>query len=237
LVGSWALRWEAGESGVHQKYIDEKSLFLTLNEPSRSLISDYIETGGEVMNHEDEVDSLVLDFEEDSPIEEEYSARREDKENWFAGKLPGKIGFSLLIGAVILGLFVLVAVLFPRSSNVDSGNRMRSLERRIKQLEERLYRLDRIEANLEQIGEKNKQFTTFIDTFRTPETPSKRSTAQTSEKQTKAIYHEVLAGETLYGIGLRYGIKVDELRRLNKLEPEATIYPEQKLLIRPAGNQ
>ena len=189
------------------------------------------------MNHEDEVDSLVLDFEEDSPIEEEYSARREDKENWFAGKLPGKIGFSLLIGAVILGLFVLVAVLFPRSSNVDSGNRMRSLEKRIKQLEERLYRLDRIEANLEQIGEKNKQFTTFIDTFRTPETPSKRSTAQTSEKQTKAIYHEVLAGETLYGIGLRYGIKVDELRRLNKLEPEATIYPEQKLLIRPAGNQ
>ena len=71
--------------------------FLTLDEPSRSLISDYIETGGEVMNHEDEVDSLVLDFEEDSPIEEEYSARREDKENWFAGKLPGKIGFSLLV--------------------------------------------------------------------------------------------------------------------------------------------
>ena len=189
------------------------------------------------MNHEDEVDSLVLDFEEDSPIEEEYSARREDKENWFAGKLPGKIGFSLLIGAVILGLFVLVAVLFPRSSNVDSGNRMRSLERRIKQLEERLYRLDRIEANLEQIGEKNKQFTTFMDTFRKLETPPKISTAQTPEKQTRAVYHEVVAGETLYGISRRYGLTVDELRRLNKLEPEAIIYPKQRLLIRPASDR
>jgi hypothetical protein len=183
------------------------------------------------MNQRDKIDTLEADFEVDYSDKEGYSARRKNMENRLAGKLPGKIGFSLLIGAVILGLFVLVAVLFPRSSNVDSGNRMRSLERRIKQLEERLYRLDRIEANLEQIGEKNKQFTTFIDTFRTPETPSKRSTAQTSEKQTKAIYHEVLAGETLYRISLRYNITVDELRRLNKLESEAT------LLIRPAGNQ
>jgi hypothetical protein len=184
------------------------------------------------MNQRDKIDTLEADFEVDYSDKEGYSARRKNMENRLAGKLPGKIGFSLLIGAVILGLFVLVAVLFPRSSNVDSGNRMRSLERRIKQLEERLYRLDRIEANLEQIGEKNKQFTTFIDTFRTPETPSKRSTAQTSEKQTKAIYHEVLAGETLYRISLRYNITVDELRRLNKLESEATIYPEQKLLMR-----
>ena len=189
------------------------------------------------MKQRDKMDTLEADFEVGFSDEEGYSARRKNKGNRFAGKLPGKSGFSLLTGVVILGLFVLVAVLFPRSSNVDSGNRMRSLERRIKQLEERLYRLDRIEADLEQVEEKNKQFNTFIDTFRTLETPSKSSTAQTAEKQTKAIYHEVLAGETLYGIGLRYGIKVDELRRLNKLEPEATIYPEQKLLIRPAGNQ
>jgi LysM repeat protein len=114
---------------------------------------------------------------------------------------------------------------------------LRSLENRIKQLENRSYRIDWIEAKLEQIEEKNKQFTTFMDTFRKLETPPKISTAQTSEKQTKAVYHEVVAGETLYGISRRYGLTVDELRRLNKLEPEATIYPEQKLLIRPAGNE
>ena len=114
---------------------------------------------------------------------------------------------------------------------------MRSLERRIKQLEERLYRLDWTEADLEQVEEKNKQFNTSVDTFRTLEMPSKSSTAQTAEKQTKAVHHEVLAGETLYRIGLRYGITVDQLRRPNKLEPEASIYPGQRLQIRPAGNQ
>ena len=185
----------------------------------------------------DFIETLEADLEVDFSDEEGYSVRSKNEGNGFAGKPPGKSRFSLLIGAVILGLFVLVAVLFQRSTNIDSVSKMRSLERRIKQLEERLYKLDRIEADLEQVEEKNKQFNTSIDTFETLETPSKSSTAQTAENQTKAVYHEVLAGETLYRISLRYGITVDELRRLNKLEPEATIYPKQRLLIRPAGNQ
>jgi LysM repeat protein len=189
------------------------------------------------MKQKDKIETLEADLEVDFSDEEGYSVHSKNKGNGFAGKPPGKSRFSLLIGVVILGLFVLVAVLFQRSSNIDSVSKMRSLERRIKQLEERLYRLDRIEVNLEQIEEKNKQFNSFMDTFRAPETPSKSSTPQTAEKQTKAVYHEVLTGETLYGIGLRYGITVDELRRLNKLEPEATIYPEQRLLIRPADKQ
>ena len=115
---------------------------------------------------------------------------------------------------------------------------MSSLEKRIKQLEGKLYRLDKIAADLEQIKEKNKQFNLFNDTcIKKPITPSKSSTAQTAETQTEAVYHEVLAGETLYRISLRYNIKLDELRRLNNLDPEATIYPKQKILIRPASNQ
>ena len=189
------------------------------------------------MKQRDKMDTLEADFEVDFSDEEGYSARRKNKGNRFAGKIPGKSGFSLLTGVVILGLFILVAVLFQRSSNIDSGSKMRSLQRRIKQLEERLYRLNRIEADLEQVEEKNKQFNTSIDTFETLETPSKSSTAQTAKEQIEAVYHEVLPGETLYRIGLRYGIAVDELLRLNDLEPGATIYPKQKILISPAGNQ
>jgi len=138
----------------------------------------------------------------------------------------------------VLGLIVLVAVLFQTPSNVDTANKMRSLERRIKRLEERLYRLHSIEANPEQVKEKNKQFNSSNDTLiKKPITPPKNSTAQTSEKQTEAVYHEVLPGETLYGISLRYNIKLDALRRFNNLEPEETIYPKQKILIRPTGNQ
>ena len=45
--------------------------------------------------------------------------------------------------------------------------------------------------------------------------------------------HVVLKGENLYRISLRYGLKVEALRRLNKLESGAEIYPGQKLVVRP----
>ena len=201
------------------------------------------------MKPRDRIETLEADFEVDFSGEEGYSARRKNKGNRFAGKLPGKSGFSLLTGVVILGLFVLVAVLFQRSSNIDSGSKMRPLERRITKLEERLYRLDWIEANLEEIKEKNEQFHSFKDTLKKPTappesttaekpiTPPESTTAQTAKEQIEAVYHEVLPGETLYRIGLRYGIAVDELLRLNDLEPGTTIYPKQRILISPAGNQ
>ncbi len=211
--------------------------FSNLDEPSRSFISDYIESGGEVMNQRDKIDTLEADFEVDFSDKEGYSARRKNKENRLAGKLPGKSGFSLLIGALTVGVVFLIAGFFLRSSNVDPEIKLRSLENRIKQLEDRSYRLDWIEAKLEQIEEKNKQFTTFMDTFSGLETPPKKSIAQTSEKQTKAVYHEVLAGETLYGIGLRYGITADELRRLNQLKSGEIIHPKQRLLVRPASDR
>ena len=198
------------------------------------------------MKQRDKMGTLEADFEVDSSGEEGYSARRKNKGNRFAGKLPGKSGFSLLTGVVIFVLVVLVAVVFHRSSNIDTGYKLKSLQRRIKRLEERLYRLGSIEANLEQVKEKSKQFNLLRDTIKKPITPPKSTTtekpitppesttAQTAKEQIEAVYHEVLPGETLYGIGLRYGIAVDELLRLNDLEPGATIYPKQKILISPA---
>ena len=199
-----------------------------------------------VMKQRDKMGTLEADFEVDSSGEEGYSARRKNKGNRFAGKLPGKSGFSLLTGVVIFVLVVLVAVVFHRSSNIDTGYKLKSLQRRIKRLEERLYRLGSIEANLEQVKEKSKQFNLLRDTIKKPITPPKSTTtekpitppesttAQTAKEQIEAVYHEVLPGETLYRIALRYGIAVDELLRLNDLEPGATIYPKQKILISPA---
>jgi len=211
--------------------------FLTLDEPSRSYISDYVSTGGEVMNHKDKVDTLELDLERDSPTEEESSTQRENKKNWFTGKLPGKNVLSFMMGALTIGVVFLIAGFFLRSSKIDPEIQLRSLENRIKQLEDRGYTIDWIEARLEQIEEQHKQFVAFMDTFRRIETPPKISTAQTFEKQTEAVFHEVVAGDTLYSISRRYGLTVDELRSLNKIEPEAIIHPAQRLLIRPADKQ
>jgi len=197
----------------------------------------------------DRIETLEADFEINFSDKEGYAIRRSNKGNRSAGKPSGKSSLSFLIGVVIFGLVVLVAVVFHRSSNIDTGYKLKSLERRIKRLEERFYRLGWTEANLEQVKEKSKQFNLFRDTIKKPKTPPKSTTtekpitppesttAQTAKEQIEAVYHEVLPGETLYGIGLRYGIAVAELLRLNDLEPGATIYPKQKILIIPAGNQ
>jgi len=63
----------------------------------------------------------------------------------------------------------------------------------------------------------------------------KISGASTGGKE--ALYHEVRAGENLYRIGLRYGLKADELLRLNNLEPGTTIQVGQKLKVRPPGSR
>ncbi|MFC1867964.1 LysM peptidoglycan-binding domain-containing protein [Thermodesulfobacteriota bacterium] len=48
----------------------------------------------------------------------------------------------------------------------------------------------------------------------------------------KGSHHEVQRGETLFGIAKKYGLSVDELRDMNKLSKDKSIYPGQKLLIR-----
>jgi hypothetical protein len=184
------------------------------------------------MHHNNKSDTLELDFEEAFDREKEYSARRQDRQSRFLGRLIGKSGFSFFIGAVILGLFILFAGLFPSSSSFDSEIKMRSLERRIKQLEEKLHALNWIETRLDHIEEKNGQFTTFMNTFDRVTTLSRSSPSQASKVETKDLYHRVSSGETLYGISRHYGLTVEELSRLNKLPSKGTIYPDQKLLIR-----
>jgi lipoprotein NlpD len=47
--------------------------------------------------------------------------------------------------------------------------------------------------------------------------------------------HVVQRGDTLYSIAWQHGLKVDELARLNRLHAPFTIYPGQRLRIRPGS--
>lgn len=51
-------------------------------------------------------------------------------------------------------------------------------------------------------------------------------------KPAGAVYHVVQKGENLYRIALKYGLTVDKLSKLNNLPPDATIQPNQKLLVK-----
>jgi LysM repeat protein len=53
------------------------------------------------------------------------------------------------------------------------------------------------------------------------------------QKEEKPTVHKVQAGETLYRIGRRYGLSIDQLRKYNKLASDAKIYPGQELKLTP----
>ena len=63
--------------------------------------------------------------------------------------------------------------------------------------------------------------------------PTNSSSILTKAPAAEGRHHMVRKGETLFSISQRYGLKVDELRRMNQLKPGDSIYPGQKLLIAP----
>jgi uncharacterized protein YkwD len=50
--------------------------------------------------------------------------------------------------------------------------------------------------------------------------------------ETGLVYHEVQSGQSLWAIAIAYGTKIDEIRRLNKLQTGAPIFPGDRLLVR-----
>ena len=50
-------------------------------------------------------------------------------------------------------------------------------------------------------------------------------------------YHEVRPGDTLYSIAQQYSLSVDELCRLNQMNPRQVIHPGQELLVEPGGRE
>lgn len=68
---------------------------------------------------------------------------------------------------------------------------------------------------------------------RARQTAEKKKPAASKKTETKTKFHQVQAGETLYGISRRYGLSVDQLRGYNNLAPNTAIYPGQKLKVSP----
>jgi LysM repeat protein len=46
-----------------------------------------------------------------------------------------------------------------------------------------------------------------------------------------SVVHQVQSGQSLWSIAIKYGVKIDTIRRLNKISSDGTIYIGQKLII------
>ena len=87
--------------------------------------------------------------------------------------------------------------------------------------------LQRLDAIAQKVEALEKQIQSIAELKARPPAPSRP--AVSTEKQ----YHTVRKGETLYRIGKKYGISVEELRKLNNLSTDQPIRIGQKLLISP----
>ena len=67
------------------------------------------------------------------------------------------------------------------------------------------------------------------------QTSAARKQTSVAGKQTSAAagfkYYVVQAGDTPFGISKKFGLKVDQLFKMNRMPSESTIYPGQKLIV------
>lgn len=165
----------------------------------------------------------------------------------------------ILIGAGFLFIIILYTLLLPGepddkeaevspvTTKEDKFPEFGMIDKRLIRLEEQdrivINRIENLEISLSENMEKIRKKLESLEKkqaqfqARTRAAPSKKSVSVSKpkkKKRRKAQYHEVSLGETLYLISGRYGLSVEELRRLNNLEPGAVIHPGQKLIVRIA---
>jgi LysM repeat protein len=202
------------------------------------------------------MDDLINDLADD--VQENQSSRilRERRSSLYTIS-QGKI--LLFGGAGLFVLIILVVLLFLGGRGAPSedlsliqarltqmearikaaiamGNRLQQFEEKEKEVRQALLKTDlsirTIKGDLNQLIEAfeslQKKTTPIPKKAEAPKPVKEASIAQAEEG-----YHLVSRGETLYRISKKYGISVDDLRRLNNMDSNALIHPGQKLLVAP----
>ena len=214
------------------------------------------------MTHRDDdrIDKFNDNPEDD--YNEQYSLWKEEKKLKFGTNTPkmsDKIPLSRF-GIGFLILLILLILLFARNRSTALENRIAALESSVNNLEQMVDKLNLVDNQVAQVWEQAQTFQQFKERFDRSEAAltsrmdqivinlsslqkqmsrvgtQKAKTSKTAKVSNKTIenrYHTVKPGETLYQIAPRYDLTIKKLRQLNKLGESDTIYPGQKLVIRP----
>jgi LysM repeat protein len=136
---------------------------------------------------------------------------------------------------IVLGVLFLSVTVFTfggcgrETPKEDSGlinGRFEQLENKIAQLEAQSAET---KENLTALGSYAKTLEERIDTF--TQEIEKAPVPKQATSQEKKQYHNVVRGDTLFSISKKYGLSVDEIRRLNNLNKNQPIQPGQKLMV------
>jgi len=193
-------------------------------------------------------------------LAEDLGRKRKKDENLRGGKIRWDFmqqGRSLILG--VLGILIIIAVftVFFWNRNKVYKEELKSITLKLEQVEKRLTLLDGITkkadslenqikglkksiANLQRSSRSLKgqqgKLAKRIDRLQkmktpvAPKTALSRTVKKRQDSQVKKRYHLVRRGETLSLIAKKYGISLNELRRLNNIT-KSRIYPGQKILV------
>ena len=156
----------------------------------------------------------------------------------------GSLRILLVILLVLVCVGGILYFLGKRPTGGDAGPlqaKLTALEQKISELEKQLTDLQekistsgpdsgllqRVDALAQKVEALERQKQPTADSKTKPSAPSKP--AVSTEKQ----YHTVQKGETLYWISKKYGVSVEELRKLNNLSADQRLRTGQKLLVSP----
>lgn len=154
---------------------------------------------------------------------------------------------SYLQHCLIPGLMVSAFFLTVAGCNEQpSQDLLSQLNARLEQLEQKVTQLEAKDAEFNELVNDGKASTIKLEESiaaltqqvekiaSRPTAPSVQKSAQPSAMSSLGRKHHTVArGETLYSIAKRYGLSVDDLRRLNNLSPEQPIQAGQKLAVSP----
>jgi LysM repeat protein len=166
----------------------------------------------------------------------------------------------LKFGIGFLILLILLILLFARNKIAGLENRITELEISVKNIGESADKLGIVDNRMTQVLEQAQtiqqlkervdrseaaltsrmnQIVVKLDRLQKqipkalPHKARTLKSAKIPKKSASNSYHIVKPGETLYQIGLQYGLTVKKMRQLNKLGKNDIIHPGQKLVIRP----
>jgi len=192
----------------------------------------------------------AIKLEKPEPDESDIDHRRHDRfQFWNFIKKPGFIVWVII-------LIVLFMVAFLSSGEKDpSKTDFNALINRLDRIEARLHDLEaEVRAQKNTVGkdlaattDEDKTTAQKLDLLTkkvellqqktdsaVKEPRADRTAAAQRIEENSPKYHVVARGETLYRIAMKYGLTVDALRNLNRMSPDQSIHPGQKLMVTAA---
>ena len=182
------------------------------------------------MTETDKMGRKETDFFEEIPEElgyppegESMSPARHSSEDGISPRLvmAGCVGAVILIG--------LMAFFFSGRSEVSKKD-LAILKSGLDRIETRLSELDVLK---ERVASLEKEVKNIRATAGRRAAMVRESPKTSKPASSKAKYHTVQSGDSLYSIAKKYGLTVGRLTQINKLNPKKPIQPGQRLLVTP----